>query len=98
MAEENQTQEKTEEPTSRKIEKSREDGQVLTSKEMFVFTSIFIGLLVVMFIISFIPSFLGVWKKMFIFNVEIVDFFNILISIGKLIKYILIMSFLTLGE
>ena len=79
MAEENQTQEKTEEPTSRKIEKSREDGQVLTSKEMFVFTSIFIGLLVVMFIISFIPSFLGVWKKMFIFNVEVVDFFNPLI-------------------
>ncbi len=90
MAEENQTQEKTEEPTSRKIEKSREDGQVLTSKEMFVFTSIFIGLLVVMFIISFIPSFLGVWKKMFIFNVEVVDFFNPLISIGKLIKYVLI--------
>ena len=46
MAEEQDSQEKTEEPTSRKIEKSLEDGQVLQSQEMFVFTSIFIALLV----------------------------------------------------
>ncbi len=90
MAEEQGTQEKTEEPTSRKIEKSQEDGQVLTSKEMFVFTSIFVGLLVIMFITSFIPSFLEVWKKLFIFNSEGIDFFNPLISVGKLIKYIMI--------
>ena len=41
MAEENQDgQEKTEEPSQRKIEKHKEDGKVLTSKEMFVFTGI----------------------------------------------------------
>ena len=45
MAEEQDSQEKTEEPTQRKIDKSIEDGQFLTSKEMFVFTSVFFGLL-----------------------------------------------------
>ena len=41
MAEENQDgQEKTEEPSQRKIDKHKEDGKVLTSKEMFVFTGI----------------------------------------------------------
>jgi flagellar biosynthetic protein FlhB len=38
MAEENQAQEKTEEPTQRKLEQAKEDGKVLTSKEMYVFT------------------------------------------------------------
>ena len=41
MAEESQDgQEKTEEPTSRRLEKAAEEGQVLSSKEMFVFTGI----------------------------------------------------------
>ena len=50
MAEEQDSQEKTEEPTQRKIDKSIEDGQFLTSKEMFVFTSVFIGLFTLVFI------------------------------------------------
>ena len=37
MAENDQAQEKTEEPTQRRLEKAREDGDVLSSKEMFVF-------------------------------------------------------------
>ena len=52
MAEEQDSQEKTEEPTQRKIDKSIEDGQFLTSKEMFVFTSVFFGLLTLIFISS----------------------------------------------
>ena len=41
MAEESQDgQDKTEEPSQRKIDKAKEDGQVLQSKEMFVFTLI----------------------------------------------------------
>ena len=41
MAEESQDgQEKTEEPTSRRLEKAAKEGQVLSSKEMFVFTGI----------------------------------------------------------
>ena len=46
MAEENEDgQEKTEEPSQRKIEKAKEDGKVLSSKEMFVFTNISMGLI-----------------------------------------------------
>ena len=40
MAEENQDgQEKTEEPTQQRLQKAAEDGQLLTSKEMMVFTT-----------------------------------------------------------
>ena len=53
MAEENQDgQEKTEEPSQRKIDKYKEDGKVLTSKEMFVFTGI-AGALLLMYAFSF---------------------------------------------
>ena len=41
MAEENESQEKTEDPSQRKLEQAKEDGKVLTSKEMYVFTSLF---------------------------------------------------------
>ena len=37
---EGDSEEKTEEPTPRKKEKAREDGQIVTSKEMFVFSSV----------------------------------------------------------
>ena len=46
MAENDQAQEKTEEPTQRRLEKAREDGDVLSSKEMFVFASSTAGLCV----------------------------------------------------
>ena len=45
MAEENESQEKTEEPTQRKLEQAKEDGKVLTSKEMYVFTTLTMALL-----------------------------------------------------
>ena len=45
MAEEgNDGQEKTEEPSQRKLEKALEDGKILTSKEMPVFTTLAAGL------------------------------------------------------
>ena len=49
MAEENQDgQEKTEEPTQQRLQKAVEEGQLLTSKEMMVFTTLAMGLLVFM--------------------------------------------------
>ena len=48
MAENDQAQEKTEEPTQRRLEKAREDGDVLSSKEMFVFASSAAGLFVIL--------------------------------------------------
>ena len=48
MAEENEAQEKTEEPTQRRLEKAREDGQILSSKEVMVLASSLTGMLVLM--------------------------------------------------
>ena len=46
MAEQDDSQEKTQEPSAKKLEKAAEDGQVLSSKEMFVFTTLIMGLCV----------------------------------------------------
>ena len=70
MAEEQDSQEKTEEPTQRKIEKSLEDGQFLTSKEMFVFTSVLVGLLTLIAFVSSMPTFLSAWKSLFSFSLR----------------------------
>ncbi len=94
MAEEQDTQEKTEEPTGKKIEKAREEGQVLTSKEMFIFTGIFIGLIVIIFLSSFIPSYLVIWKKFFLFDNNILEAKSLINRIGLLIKYVSIIVLL----
>ena len=71
MAEESQDgQEKTEDPSQRKIDKSKEDGQILQSKEMFVFTSIAMGMLIFLFI-SFL-EYLYFWS---ILKMKTVDIF-----------------------
>ncbi len=69
MAEENQDgQEKTEEPSQRKIDKHKEDGKVLTSKEMFVFTGI-AGALLLMYAFSFsFKPLLFEWGNLFVFT------------------------------
>ncbi len=69
MAEENQDgQEKTEEPSQRKIDKHKEDGKVLNSKEMFVFTGI-AGAFLLMYALSFsFRSLLFEWGDLFVFS------------------------------
>ena len=67
MAENNSddAQEKTEEPTQRWIDKAKEDGQILTSKEVFVFANISMGLLVMLVTISYGGSGLSSWSTLF---------------------------------
>lgn len=66
MAEESQDgQDKTEEPSQRKIDKAKEDGQVLQSKEMFVFTSIAMGLIIFLFIPEVALPGMNEWGKFF---------------------------------
>lgn len=66
MAEESQDgQDKTEEPSQRKIEKAKEDGQILQSKEMFVFSSIAMGLIIFLFIPEFALPGMNEWGKLF---------------------------------
>ncbi len=69
MAEENQDgQEKTEEPSQRKIDKHKEDGKVLSSKEMFVFTGI-AGALLLIYAFSFaFKPLLFEWGNLFVFT------------------------------
>ena len=69
MAEENQDgQEKTEEPTQQRLQKAAEDGQLLTSKEMMVFTTLAMGLLLFMGLGPFFDIGLGAWSKLFVID------------------------------
>ena len=69
MAEENQDgQEKTEEPTQQRLQKAAEDGQLLTSKEMMVFTTLAMGLLLFMGLKPFFDIGLGAWSELFIID------------------------------
>ena len=66
MAEESDnSQEKTEDPSQRKIEKAAEDGKVLTSKDMFVFTGLFTALLMMYAVPSIIEPTLSYWSRLF---------------------------------
>ena len=65
MAEQSEDgQEKTEEPTARKLEKAAEEGQVLSSKEMFVFTGI-IGMYGLIYILPYFSQVLLSYWSMF---------------------------------
>ena len=69
MAEENQDgQEKTEEPTQQRLQKAAEEGQVLTSQEMMVFTTLAMGLLLFMGLSPFFEAGLGAWSKLFVID------------------------------
>jgi flagellar biosynthetic protein FlhB len=68
MAENEQSQEKTEEPTQRRLEKAREDGEVLSSKEMMVFASAATALLIIAALGFFSKNILDSWGSLFIFG------------------------------
>ena len=68
MAENDQAQEKTEEPTQRRLEKARDDGDVLSSKEMFVFASSAAGLFVILVLGFFSKNLLVGWSELFTFG------------------------------
>ena len=80
MAEENEDgQEKTEEPSQRKIEKAKEDGKVLSSKEMFVFTNISMGLVLMFAFFLVARQYLFEWADLFVFDsdTKLDDLYNI---------------------
>ena len=62
MAEEgDDSQEKTEDPSQRKLDKAAEEGRVLTSKDMFVFTGLFGALLMMLAVPAIVEPVLGKW-------------------------------------
>ena len=68
MAEENEAQEKTEEPSQRKLDQAKEEGKVLTSKEMYVFTTLTMALLFMITISLFVKPQIIQWGKLFEFD------------------------------
>jgi flagellar biosynthetic protein FlhB len=68
MAENDQAQEKTEEPTQRRLEKAREDGDVLSSKETFVFATSLCGLLIIASLGLLTNQILDSWAALFSFS------------------------------
>ncbi len=90
MAEErDDSQEKSQEPTSRRLEKAKEDGKVLSSKEAFVFTSMFMGVLLLYFSPIVLDDFLKICKSLFSFGPEIASGKSPLESMAKVIKFFL---------
>ena len=93
MAEEgNDGQEKTEDPSQRKINKSLEQGKVLKSQEVNIFTSLTAGLVLMFAVPSIVNHALAVWGSFFRFQssadlsqiafVKIAAFLEILVIIG----------------
>ena len=75
MAEENESQEKTEEPSARKLEQAKEDGKVLTSREMYVFTTLCMALAFMTVISLFIKPYILEWSSFFQFDQKTLDQF-----------------------
>jgi len=68
MASESDSQEKTEDPTPKRLEKAMEEGQVLSSKELMVFTTLFAGLFIYFVAVNSSGFLLGHWKGFFQFD------------------------------
>jgi flagellar biosynthetic protein FlhB len=76
MAEQNEAQEKTEEPSQRKLEQAKEDGKVLTSKEMYVFSTLCMALLFMITISLFIAPQITLWSRFFEFDRSTLEQFS----------------------
>ena len=65
MAEQDDSQEKTLDPTQKRLDKAKEDGDILSSKEMFVFGSSFMGLIVLFCLGMISKNVLASWASLF---------------------------------
>ena len=92
MAENDDSQEKTEEPSQRRLDKALEDGQILTSKEMFVFTSMFTGIVLLFGLGTMMPSLLHKWQGYFRFETseDLID--QIFFRISSVVTDFLLLS------
>lgn len=68
MAEGDESEEKTQEPTEKRKETAREEGQVATSKEAFVFATLGTGTGLLMLSTAYGPMLLERWKVYFAFG------------------------------
>ena len=88
MAEDkDESQEKTQEPTPRRLEKAKEDGKVLSSKEAFVFSSMFMGVLLFYLAPMLLDDFLKICKSLFSFGPELASGKSPLESVAVVVKF-----------
>ncbi len=80
------SQEKTQDPTQRRLDKAREEGKVLSSKEIFVFTSLFAGILIFYMTKYFIEDFLEIFKSLFVFGKELNSGKTLIFSFSEVFK------------
>ncbi len=90
--EQNSAQEKTEQPTQRRLDKAREEGKTVTSKEMYVCASIIMMLIYTYFIAFNYKEIMASWKSIF-YLIEGVKYgASPLIALGNVIKKIIIFT------
>lgn len=68
MAEGDDGQEKTEDPTPKKREDARDRGEIATSKEMFVFGGVAAATAILALSRGLLPSLVGDWASFFVFD------------------------------
>ena len=86
------SQEKTEQPTQRRLDKAREDGKAVTSKEMFVLTSIIMMLIFMYFFTLNFSEIMGTWKKLFYLMEGVKDGHSPLIALNSAVKKIFVFT------
>ncbi len=90
MAEDkDESQEKTQDPTSRRIQKAREDGKVVTSKEVQVFTILTVGVILMYVFPPLIEDFLKITQSFFSFGPELVAGRSPIASIAVAINFVI---------
>ena len=62
------SQEKTEDPSQKRLDKAKEDGEVLSSKELQVFTTMSMGVALIYALYVFLPPRMGHWIAFFEFG------------------------------
>ena len=97
MAEDkDESQEKNQEPTARRLEKAREDGKVVSSKEMYVFTVLTAGVILMYIAPAFIEDFLKITKTFFSFGHELANgispLASIKVAVNFVVKFIIIFA------
>ena len=97
MAEENQDgQEKTEEPTQKRLDKAAEEGRVLTSKEMMVFSTLSFALLMYIGLSPFVSGPIDAWACLFVIdsraNLDMLGLAKVRSAFGMLIMATIIVG------
>ncbi len=86
------SQEKTEDPTQKRLDKAKEDGEVLSSKELFVFMTMSMGVAMLYALSIFIPSQMSHWVAFFEFGSLDQMSSQTLTGLGRAMKIFIVVS------